>query len=138
MIDRIERPDPAYKVLESNATDDQRKDQDTEEEDEKGDKFQGKKGRDLKSLSKEKNSSRLWSRAFGAKAPSFQSIETTATEEGEDGSWTWRLKHRPLIALGILDFDNKPRWGMFMMYLLGLGGLIISLVLIIQFIYGLI
>ena len=138
MVDRIEKPDASlYRIQEADATGDEQKqqrDDGGETPDTGKDKFRNKSSLAITSeISKQ--AGLRGPQIFGRRPG--QIIPTPVSDEEEDqGSWTWRLKHEPLVALGILDFDRRPRWGMITTYLLGLSGVLTSFVLILRFLYA--
>lgn len=136
MVDRIERPESSlYKVLETDRAGDEGKGAQAESEDPQDKDHFKKRGKDLSK--KIAVSSRKSSPLFGNRqmdtSPWVGAGRSAGTETTP--SWTWRLKHTPLVALGILGVDHTPRWNMIGLYALGLTGLIGSLTLFIIFLY---
>ncbi|MBI1910193.1 MAG: hypothetical protein HYS22_08505 [Deltaproteobacteria bacterium] len=139
MVDRVERPDsPLYRVLETDKSGDEgkRQHQGEEEDQKKKDAFG----------QKQSWANRPWEKVI-AKPANVRSANPLLTskemiragmnhtpEEEEDKSWTWRLKHAPLVALGVIDLEHRPRWGMIATYLLGICGVVVSLTLLIRLI----
>lgn len=133
MVDRIERPDsPLHRIVETDRSGDEEKQrrQLLEEEEKKKDSF-GEKPPWEKIITKPIKA--RGSNPLLTKEELSRSMMRPDDEEEE--SWTWRLRHQPLVALGILDIDAKPRWGMIATYLLGLGGLVVSTLLLVRVFY---
>ncbi|MDO8461230.1 MAG: hypothetical protein Q7S98_00050 [Deltaproteobacteria bacterium] len=131
MVDRIERPDsPLHRILEADKSGDEEKQRrQFSEEEEKKDSF-GKKPSWEKIITKP-----MKARGSNPLLTKEELSRSMMIPDEEEESWTWRLQHQPLVALGILDIDAKPRWGMIATYLLGLGGLVISALLFVRVFY---